>query len=248
MNPPVIDAQGIGLAYRLDRNRTGTFKEFAINMFRGQVEHDTLWALRDIGFQVAQGEIFGVVGPNGAGKSTLMKIIARVLPPTEGRVVVRGNVAAMISLGAGFNPELTARENIVLYGALLGRDIKLMRERVEPIIEWAELQDFVDVPTRSFSSGMVARLAFSVATDTQADVLVVDEILSVGDYSFKKKSSERMEKLIADGSSVVLVSHSLPLVRKMCDRVMWLDKGDVKMLGDPEEVVAAYEAAADARS
>ncbi len=248
MSDPIIEAQDIGLAYRLDRNRAGTFKEFAINMFRGQVEHDTLWALRGLNFRIEQGEIFGVVGPNGAGKSTLMKIIARVLPPTEGRVVVRGNVAAMIALGAGFNPELTARENIVMYGALLGRDIKLMRDRVGPIVEWAELEDFVDVPTRSFSSGMVARLAFSVATDTGADVLVVDEILSVGDHSFKKKSTERMEKLIADGSSVVLVSHSLALVRKMCDRVMWLDKGIVRMLGEPEEVVAAYEAAADAKS
>ncbi len=248
MTEPVVDVCEIGMAYRLDRNRVGTFKEFAINLFRGQVSHETLWALRDVSFKVEPGEIFGVVGPNGAGKSTLMKVIARVLPPSEGRVVVRGSVAAMISLGAGFNHELTARENVVLYGTLLGRDTKLMRERVMPIIEWAELEEFVDVPTRSFSSGMIARLAFAVATDTNADLLVVDEILSVGDHAFKKKSTERMEKLIADGSSVVLVSHALSMVRRLCDRVMWLDRGVVRMLGDPEEVVDAYETAADAQA
>ncbi len=246
MSGPVIDATGLGLAYRLDRNRASTFKEFGINLFRRQVDRQTLWALREINLQVQPGEIFGVVGPNGAGKSTLMKVIARVLPPSEGRVIVRGNVAAMISLGAGFNPELTARENVVMYGTLLGRDTKLMRERVPAIIEWAELEDFVDVPTRSFSSGMVARLAFSVATDTHADVIVVDEILSVGDYSFRKKSTERMQKLIADGSSVIIVSHSLPLVRDMCERAMWLDHGVMKALGPTDDVVSAYQAAAEA--
>ncbi len=246
--PAAVEAHDLVLEYRLDRNRAGTFKEFAIHLFRGQVERDTLRALKGVTFQVGAGEIFGVIGPNGAGKSTLMKVIARVLPPTGGRVIVRGNVAAMISLGAGFNPELTARENIVLYGTLLGRDTRLMRDRVEPIIQWAELDDFIDVPVRSFSTGMMARLGFAVATDTNADVVIVDEVLSVGDESFRRKSMHRMEELIGGGTAVVLVSHSMPTVRKLCERVMWLERGAVRMLGDPDEVVEAYQRSADERN
>lgn len=238
--PPMIQAQHLSLAYRLDRNPAGTFKQFIINLFKGQVHHDTLWALRDVSFQVEKGEILGVIGPNGAGKSTLMKILARVLPPTEGRVIVRGTVAPMISLGAGFNPELTARENIILYGTLLGHDARLMANRVRPIIEWAELGGFIDVPTRSFSTGMITRLAFSVATDTPADVLIVDEVLAVGDEAFRKKSEWRMQSLIEQGSSVILVSHTLPSVVNLTDRVMWLEHGAIVKLGDPEEVVSAY--------
>ncbi len=247
MSEFAVEATDVKLEYRLDRSRAGTFKEFAIHMFKGQLIRDTLWALKGTTFSVPPGEIFGVIGPNGAGKSTLMKIIARVLPPTEGRIIVRGNVAAMIALGAGFNPEMTARENIVLYGTLLGRDSKVMRERVDPIIEWAEVEDFVDVPTRSFSSGMVARLAFAVATDASANVLVVDEVLAVGDEAFRRKSRDRIEDLIAGGSAVVLVSHALGMVREMCDRVMWLEKGNVLMIGDPDEVVDKYQESVEAK-
>ncbi len=245
--PPAVETHDLVLEYRLDRNRAGTFKEYAIHLFRGQVERDTLRALDRVTFEVAPGEIFGVIGPNGAGKSTLMKLIARVLPPTEGRVIVRGNVAAMISLGAGFNPELTARENVVLYGTLLGRETRLMRERVDAVIGWAELEDFVDVPVRSFSTGMLARLGFAVATDTNADVVIVDEVLSVGDEAFRRKSLRRMEELIGGGTAVVLVSHAMNTVQKLCERVMWLERGRVQMLGDPDEVVGAYQQAADER-
>ncbi len=241
----VIEAQDVKMAYRLDRDRPGTLKEFTMNMFRGKGRREKLWALKGVSFTVGPGEVFGVIGPNGAGKSTLMKVIARVLPPTAGRMVVRGSVAAMISLGAGFNPELTARENIVLYGTLLGRDTRLMKERVDPIIEWAELQEFVDVPTRSYSSGMLARLGFSVATDGQADVLVVDEVLAVGDEAFRRKSLARMRALIQAGSSVVFVSHALQTVRRICDRVMWLDHGEMIMLGQPDEVIDAYKASVE---
>ncbi len=237
-----IEARDLNLAYRLDLNRAGTFKEFLLNLFRGHLRRDTLWALKDVSFTVGPGEVFGVIGPNGAGKSTLMKIIAQVLPPTSGRVIVRGSVAAMISLGAGFNHEMTARENIVLYGTLLGRDITFMRSRVDPILQWAELTDFRDVPIRNFSSGMLARLAFSVATDAFADILVVDEVLSVGDEAFRIKSLGRMEDMIRSGSTVIFVSHTLTTVQKLCDRVLWLDKGNVRMLGDPAEVVDAYKA------
>ena len=171
-----------------------------------------------------------------------MKMLARVLPPTEGRVVVRGTVAPMIELGAGFSMELTAFENIVMYGTLLGRTPEHMRERASEIAHWASLDDFLDVPLRSYSSGMLARLGFSVATDTEPDVLIVDEVLSVGDAAFQQKSAERMAHMIEDGASVVLVSHAMSTVLEIADRVMWLDQGLIKLEGAPEEVVAAYQA------
>ena len=178
---------------------------------------------------VGRGDILGLVGPNGAGKSTLMKMLARVLPPTEGRIAVHGSVAAMIELGAGFNGELTGFENIVMYGTLLGRNPQFMRERADAIAEWADLTDYLDVPIRSYSTGMMARLGFSVATDTDPDVLIVDEVLAVGDAAFQIRSFERIEKMIAQGSSVVLVSHDLGKVRQIADRAIWLDHGKVEI-------------------
>ena len=171
-----------------------------------------------------------------------MKLIARVLPPTSGRVIVRGDVAAMIALGAGFNPEMTARENIMLYGTLLGRDPAFVKSRIPEIVKWAGIEDFVDVPTRSFSSGMVGRLGFSVATDQRADVLVVDEVLSIGDEEFKRKSLNRMRELMSGGSAVVLVSHSLREITTSCTRALWLEDGQLRFDGHPEEAVSAYEA------
>lgn len=232
----------MSLAYRLARNRAGTMKEYAIRLVKRQVEYERLWALNDVSFEVRPGEVFAVVGPNGAGKSTLMKIIARVLPPTEGRVIVRGTVAPMIELGAGFNQEMTALENIVLNGTLLGRDPADMRQRAPAIAEWAGLQDFLDVPVRSYSTGMLARLGFAVATDFQPDVLVVDEVLSVGDEAFQHKSRQRIQSMIERGTSVVLVSHDMGTVESVADRAMWLDNGQVKMLDSPAEVVDAYRA------
>lgn len=237
-----IQVENVSLAYRLTRNRPATFKEFAIQSVKRQVRYEQLWAVKDLSFHVERGEVFGVIGPNGAGKSTLMKMIARVLPPTEGRVVVRGTVAPMIELGAGFNQELTARENIVLYGTLLGRDAGHMRERVDPICEWAGLTEFVDAPIRTFSSGMLARLGFAVATDVKPEVLVVDEVLAVGDAVFQQKSKERISTMIGDGASVLFVSHDLKTVAEMSDHVMWMDHGRVKMMGEASEVVAAYKA------
>ncbi len=236
-----VELHKVRLAYQIDRQRVGTIKEYAINLFKGQVDREVLWALDGVDAVVSPGEVLGVIGPNGAGKSTLMKVIARVLPPTEGRVIVRGKVAAMIALGAGFDTEATARENILLYGALLGRSQAEMRERVGPIIEWAELGEFIDVPIRAFSSGMVARLGFAVASDFSADVLLVDEVLSVGDQAFQTKSEQRMHELIAAGRAVVIVSHSMATIRKLCTRVLWLDHGRTRMMGEVEEVVGAYE-------
>lgn len=230
----------MSLAYRLTHDRAGTMKEFAINMVKRQVKREEFWAVRDVSFSLVPGEVLGVVGPNGAGKSTLMKMVARVLPPTEGRIVVRGVVAPMIELGAGFNQEMNARDNIVLYGTLLGRTPAQMRERVQPIVEWAELTEFIDVPIRSYSSGMMARLGFAVATDIDPEVLVVDEVLSVGDTAFQEKSKTRIQKLIDAGAAVLFVSHQLDTVKEMSDRVLWLDHGRTVMVGNPDEVVNAY--------
>jgi ABC-type polysaccharide/polyol phosphate transport system ATPase subunit len=242
MNEPLIQVFDVSLAYRLARNRGGTLKEFALQLVRRQVSFEKLWALKGVSFEVRRGEVFGLIGPNGAGKTTLMKIVARVLPPTAGRVVVRGNVAPMISLGAGFNSDLTGYENIVMFGTLLGHDPQHMRERAPAIAEWAGLSGFLDVPIRSYSSGMMARLGFSVASDADPDVLVVDEVLSVGDQEFQKKSFERMQAMMSGGTAVLLVSHALDKVEEMADRVMWLDKGDVRMIGDPAEVIETYKA------
>lgn len=242
MNERAIEVQGASLAYRLSHSKAGTAKEFAIQLLKRQVRFEKLWALKDVSFTVGSGEVLGVVGPNGAGKSTLMKMLARVLPPTEGRIVVHGSVAPMIELGAGFNTELTGFENIVMYGTLLGRNPQLMRERARAIAEWADLTDYLDVPIRSYSTGMMARLGFSVATDTEPDVLIVDEVLAVGDAAFQIRSFERIEKMIAEGTSVVLVSHDLEMVRKIADRTIWLDHGRVMASGDSETVVGQYEA------
>jgi ABC-2 type transport system ATP-binding protein len=236
----LVVAKNVGLAYRMARDRAGSMKEFAINLLKRQVVYESLWALDDVSFEIEKGEVFGVVGPNGAGKSTLMKVLAGVLPPTSGRVVVHGLVSPMIELNGGMNPEMTARENIVLFGVLLGRDPDYMRERVSPISEWAELTEFLDVPTRNYSTGMVARLGFAIATDVKPEILLVDEVLAVGDEAFRRKSNARLKQLMQGGTTVVLVSHSLANVRSMADRVMWLDHGRIKMIGEAETVVQAY--------
>lgn len=235
-----VELTGVGLAYRLSRNQPGTFKEFAIRALKRQVTYEQLWAVRGVSVDIESGEILAVIGPNGAGKSTLMKMIARVLPPSEGRVIVRGRLAPMIELGAGFNGELTAYENIVLYGTLLGRASQEMRERARAIAEWAGVLDFLDVPLRAFSSGMLARLGFAVATDVRPDVLVVDEVLAVGDEAFQAKSKQRIAAIIADGAAVVLVTHDLEAVATLATRALWLDHGRPLALGQPKEVVEAY--------
>ncbi|GMQ85984.1 MAG: hypothetical protein BMS9Abin07_1554 [Acidimicrobiia bacterium] len=237
-----IEVHEASLAYRLSHSGAGTAKEYVVQLMKRQVRYEKLWAVKDVSFQVGDGEVLGVIGANGAGKSTLMKMLARVLPPTEGRVAVRGRVAPMIELGAGFNPELTGFENIVMYGTLLGRNPQFMRGQAPAIADWANLSGFLDVPIRSYSTGMLARLGFSVATDTEPDVLIVDEVLSVGDAAFQIRSFERIEKMIAQGTSVVLVSHDLAKIRQIADRVIWLDHGKVVSEGDPETVVGQYEA------
>lgn len=237
---PLIEVMSVGLSYRMAHDRAGTIKEFAFQFLQRQLVTEEFAALDDVTFEVKRGEVFSLIGPNGAGKTTLMKVVARVLPPTQGRVIVRGVVAPMIALGAGFNPELAGFENIVLFGTLLGRDPDEMRERAGAIAEWAELTDFLDVPVRSYSSGMLARLGFAVASDIEPDVLVVDEILAVGDEKFQRKSAARMRQMMERGTAVLFVSHDLKIVETLSDRALWLDGGRIRMLGDAAEVVAAY--------
>lgn len=199
-------------------------------------------ALDGVDFEVRPGEVAGVVGHNGAGKTTLLKLLARVLRPTTGRVVVRGQVSPLIALGSGFDPELTGRENVVLFGAMLGRPPQELRERSEQIGVWAGVADFLDSPVRTYSSGMVSRLAFSVAVDVQPDVLLVDEALSVGDEEFQRKSLDRIRELVDGGASAVLVTHDLNQVAEHCSTAMWLDHGRVRHRGPAAEVVDAYRA------
>ena len=243
-HPRPIEVTDVRLAYQLARNRAGTAKEHLINLLRRQVVYDELWALDGVTINVGRGEVFGVIGPNGAGKSTLLKAVAGVLHPTSGRVVVRGAVAPMIEVSGGMNQDLTGRENIVLLGTLLGRSPAEMREGVGEIAEWAGLSDMMDAPIRTYSSGMRARLGFSIATDRKPDVLLIDEVFSVGDQAFRAKAANRIEHLMSGGTSVVLVSHALNTIEDMCDRAIWLEHGRIKEQGPSADVVDAYRGSA----
>lgn len=237
----VIRLENVGVRYRAPEERIRTVKEYLIRWLqRRGVHHREFWALREISFSIRRGEAFGLVGHNGAGKSTLLKLIARVFRPTSGRVVVRGAVAPLLDLGASFHPELTGRENIYLHGALLGFGRKEMQDKLEGIVEFAELGDFIDAPLRTYSSGMVARLGFSLATDIRPEILLVDEILSVGDEAFQRKSAARMQEFWSGGSTVVLVSHTMAVVEKVCHRAAWLDHGKLLAVGPSAEIVQAY--------
>ena len=238
----VIKLENVGYTYRVLLNRTGSLKELFREAVRGRVRMIDYVALSGVSFELKAGEVVAIIGRNGAGKSTLLKILAGVLPPTEGKSVVNGSIAPMIELGAGFHPEMTGAENVTFYSVLMGRKLKRVKDRVAAIGEWAGVSDHMNFPLRTFSSGMVARLAFATATDEKADILLVDEILSVGDAEFQKKSRARIDQLIADGAAVVLVSHDLNSVRELSTRAIWLESGHVKMFGETGAVVDAYEA------
>lgn len=237
----VIELTHVGLTYRVLKNKTSSLKELFRDILHRKVRIQNYVALKDVSFTVDSGEVVAIIGKNGAGKSTLLKILAQVLPPTTGKVRVTGSIAPMIELGAGFHPEMTGAENVLFYSTLMGRDINRTKSRIAAIGEWAGVTDHMDFPLRSFSSGMVARLAFSTATDEMAEVLLIDEVLSVGDADFQSKSRTRMEELISHGSAVILVSHDMSAVRRLAQKAIWLENGVVKMSGPTEQVVAAYE-------
>ena len=236
-----IEIINVSLTYRVLKNKTGSLKELFRDVLRRKVRIQNYVALKDVSFTVDSGEVIAIIGKNGAGKSTLLKILAQVLPPTTGKAKVTGSIAPMIELGAGFHPEMTGAENVLFYSTLMGRDVNKTKSRTAAIGEWAGVTDHMDFPLRTFSSGMVARLAFATATDETADVLLIDEVLSVGDADFQLKSSARMSELINKGAAVVLVSHDMSAVRNLSQKAVWLENGIVKMSGPTEQVVSAYE-------
>ena len=237
----VIEVKDLNVTYRVLMNRTSSMKELFRDVLNRKARVIDFVALKDVSFTVDKGEVVAILGRNGAGKSTLLKVLAGVLPPTKGTAKVNGKIAPMIELGAGFHPEMTGAENVLFYSALMGREIQHVKERTPAIGEWAGVSDHMDFPLRTFSSGMVARLAFATATDETADVLLIDEVLSVGDADFQEKSGARMSELINKGAAVVLVSHDMNAVRKHAQKVIWLENGVVKMSGPTEQVVSAYE-------
>ncbi|MDP2816408.1 MAG: ABC transporter ATP-binding protein [Rectinemataceae bacterium] len=236
----MITVDSVSMRYYLGREKITNLKEYLIKRIKQTVLFDEFWALRDISFTVQPGEVFGIIGLNGAGKSTLLKLIAGVIRPTTGVVGVSGKISPLIELGAGFDYDLTARENVFLNGAVLGYQKPFLKDKFNEIIEFAELQAFVDVPLKNFSSGMVARLAFSIATLVEPEILIVDEILSVGDIRFQEKSEFKMRMLMESGSTVVFVSHDIAKISEICDKALWLDQGRAKFLGNAQEVCALY--------
>ncbi len=225
----------------MSKEKVDNLKEYFIRLIKKQLHFEQFLALQDISFDIEKGDVFGIVGLNGCGKSTLLKVISGILKPSKGTARSCGTISPMIELGAGFDMDLTARENIFLNGSVLGFSQKTMQEHFDEIIEFSELHDFVDVAIKNYSSGMVARLAFSIATIIKPDILIVDEILSVGDFLFQKKCEDRIRSMMEGGTTVIIVSHSLEQIKRLCKHVLWLERGKMKMLGDTETVCNAYK-------
>ncbi|MBL8186542.1 MAG: ATP-binding cassette domain-containing protein [Acidobacteria bacterium] len=236
----VIRLENVSVVYRAPRERIKTFKEYVIRKVKRQVEHQQFNALRDASLELRRGEVFGLIGHNGAGKSTMLKLVSRVMKPTRGRVWVKGKIAPLLELGAGFHPELSGRENIFLNGTLLGYSRAEMAKLFDSIVEFAEIEDFIDAPLRTYSTGMAGRLGFAVATATRPDILIVDEVLSVGDEQFQEKCAERITEFRRQGTTILLVTHSSELVQRICDRAAWLDHGQICSVGQPAEIVRQY--------
>lgn len=240
MGKTMIQVSDVTMKFHMNTDKIMSLKEFVTVGLRGKLKFEDFTALENVSFFVKKGETLGLIGRNGAGKSTILKIISGILKPTCGSVTCRGNVVPMLELGSGFDFDLTGRENIFLNGAILGFSEKFLQEKYDEIVAFSELGEFIEIPIRNYSSGMLARLAFSVATVVNPEILIVDEILSVGDASFQEKSRSRMTELMGGGTTVLFVSHSLAQIREMCSRVLWLEHGKVKMLGNAKEVCDAY--------
>ncbi len=230
----MIELNDVSMCFNMSTDKITTLKEYLIKLSKHELFYKEFWALQDINIKVNRGEVVGIVGFNGAGKSTMLKVISGILKPTSGTVKIHGSIAPLIELGAGFDAELSGRENIYLNGAVLGISKKDMDEKVEEIIEFSELQDFIDVPVKNYSSGMYARLGFAIATSVEPEILIVDEILSVGDYKFQEKSKNRILDMMNSGTTIIIVSHSVEQVRELCDKVIWLDRGKIKDCGGKE--------------
>lgn len=242
MSKTIIEVTDVTMRFHMNLDKILSLKEFVTRKLSGKLAYQDFMALDHVSFSVKQGETLGLIGHNGAGKSTMLKVISGILKPTSGSVNCYGNVVPMLELGSGFDMDLTGRENIFLNGAILGYDEKFLKGKYDEIVEFSELGQFIEVPIRNYSSGMLARLAFSVASVVQPEILIVDEILAVGDSAFQEKSRRRMLELMGGGTTVLFVSHSIDQIREMCQRVVWLDHGWVKMLGETNEVCDAYGA------
>lgn len=238
--PVMIDVDHVTIRFNLSNQKVDNIKEYFVKLVKGELMFQEFLAVDDVSFQVRQGEAWGLIGTNGSGKSTMLKTISGILKPYKGSVTVNGSVAPLIELGAGFDPELSARENIYLNGCVLGHSEKFMREHFDEIVDFAEIHKFLDSPLKNYSSGMRARLGFSVATMVKPDILIVDEILSVGDYKFRKKCEARMKELLSGGTTLLYVSHSIDEVKRLCDHAIWIDKGVARMQGEAKEVCDAY--------
>ena len=235
-----VEVNNVSMHFNMNKDKIDNLKEYCIKLFKRQLFFEDFTALQDISFKIEAGDTFGIIGLNGSGKSTLLKVISGILKPTTGSVKVHGTIAPLIELGAGFDPDLTARENIFLNGSVLGFSREFMREKFDEIVEFSELQDFVDVPIKNFSSGMVARIGFSVATIVKPDILICDEILAVGDYKFQEKCEQRIKDLMSGGTTVILVSHSIQQVDRICNHILWLEHGKMKALGG-KELIPLYQ-------
>ncbi len=240
-NEIVVEVDHVAMVFNLTTEKFDSFKEYVIRSLKRQVSYNEFWALQDISFRVYKGEAVGLIGLNGSGKSTTLKIIAGVLKPTKGTVAVRGSIAPLIELGAGFDFDLTAKENVYLNGAILGYSREIMRKHYDDIVEFSELHNFMDVPVKNFSSGMVARLAFAIATIGIPDILIVDEVLSVGDFRFQQKCESRIRNMKDKGTTILFVSHSIEQVQSICNKIVWLDHGHVRRFGDAGPICDEYK-------
>ena len=238
---PIIKVDNVSMCFNLSKEKHESLKEYILAMVQGRLQYDEFYALKDVSLDIMPGDFYGLVGLNGSGKSTLLKTIAGVYKPSKGKVTVNGTIAPLIELGAGFDMDLTARENIYLNGTVLGFSPKYLDEKFDEIVEFSELQNFLDVPLKNYSSGMVARIGFAIATITKPDILIADEVLSVGDFLFQQKCEKRMQELMAGGTTVILVSHSIEQIERMCTKVAWLSHGHLKMNGDTETGVSIMQ-------
>lgn len=243
MDDIIIKIEDVSIRFNLAKEKVDNLKDFLIRKAKGKISYDEFWALQDINLEIPRGSSIGLIGLNGCGKSTLLKTIAGVLKPTKGKVTVKGTMAPLIELGAGFDFDLTARENIFLNGAILGYSRKEMEMYYDDIVEFSELQEFMDVPIKNFSSGMISRIAFAIATIGHPDILIVDEVLSVGDYRFQQKCEERIKKMMDKNTTVLFVSHSIEQVKMICEKAAWIEKGHLKMYGDAKEICELYQKA-----
>ena len=241
MEDNVISVKNVSMKFRMTRDKIFSLKEYIIKLLKRDLKYEEFAALENVSFDVQKGEILGIIGYNGAGKSTILKIISGIMKPTSGSVKGRGKISPLIELGSGFDPELTARENIFLNSYILGYSKKFIKEHFNEIVKFSELESFLDVPVKNFSSGMVARLGFSIATVVKPEILIVDEILSVGDFKFQLKSNEKIKEMFSSGTTVILVSHSIEQIEKLSTNVLWLEKGKVKKYGNAKEICKEYK-------